>query len=237
MNSHQTDIVRLAWVREFGLPDDASLDDAARLDVIDDDADHVRFVVIDGRAILVGPADIVDRAADLSHDVLATRDGLSSIVGDRRGRCGGPSVLAYLDEVRDDVPVEHPLVSHDRSDADTVLASVPPDDAAGLRRVEMSWFTVFDDAAGENDAIAVASCGYVEWQGFVAVTAALTVPSHRRRGFGLTAGRLATNDAMDAGLIPQLRVAPDNPSARLYARKLGFTELGVEIGMELRPPG
>ena len=238
MNTHQIDIVRLAWARELGLPDDASLDDAGRLHVVDDDSDRVMFVVLDGHAVLVGPEQIIERAEGVSNDVLATRDGLADVAGSRRGRCGGPIVLAYLDDSRDEIRVGHPLISHEGADADRVVASVPPDDAAGIRSFGVdSWFTVFDDAMGESDATPAATAGYVEWRGFLADTVAVTTPSYRRRGFGATAARLATNEAIDAGLIPQWAVPVDNAPARLFGRSLGFTELGVRIGMELTPPG
>ncbi|MBM7415999.1 MULTISPECIES: GNAT family N-acetyltransferase [Nocardiaceae] len=238
MNSHQIDIVRLAWARELGLPDDASLDDAERLHVVDDDSTRLTFVVLDGHAVLVGPGDILDRAEAVGNDVLATRDGLAELAGQRRGRCGGPRVLAFLDDSRDDVRVEHPLISHDGHDVDRVLALVPPDDATGIRAVGVdSWFTVFDDADGEDDALPAAAAGYVEWRGFLADTVAVTVPSRRRRGYGSTAARLATNEAIDAGLVPQWSVPMDNATARLFGLSLGFTELGVHIAMELTDPG
>lgn len=238
MNSHQIDIVRLAWIRELGLPDDAALDDADRVHVVDDEADALVFVVLDGRAVLVGPEEMVERAEHVPNDVVATRDGLAGIAGARRGRCPGPYVLAYQGDIGDEVRVQHPLVSTERRDADRVLASVPPDDAAGpLAPGVDTWFTVFDDAAGEDDAVPAATAGYVEWHGFVAATVTVTTPSYRRRGYGATAARLATNDAIDAGLIPQWTVPADDAPARLFGTSLGFTELGVRIGMELTPRG
>lgn len=239
MNSHQIDIVRLAWARDLGLPDGTFRPASEpRTVLVDDDATRVRFVVLDGHAVLVGPADVIDRAQDVPPDVLATRDGLADVVGPRRGRCSGPLVLAYLDEVGTDVGVEHPLLSHSRRDAERVLSTTPPDDAVAARAADATtWVTVFDDTAGEDDAIPVAASGYVEWQGFLADTVAVTVPSHRRRGFGLTAARLATNDAIDSGLIPQLRVGLDDAGARLFGRAVGFTELGVAIAMDLPAPG
>ncbi|MGB6181821.1 MAG: GNAT family N-acetyltransferase [Rhodococcus sp. (in: high G+C Gram-positive bacteria)] len=238
MNSHQIDIVRLAWARELGLGDHSSLDHADRLHVIDDDTTDLTFVVLDGHAVLVAPEEMIDRASRISNDVLATRDGLADIAGSHRGRCAGPQVLAYLDDSRSDVRMERPLISHEKGDARRVVAAVPPDDAAGIRPADVdSWFTVFDDAAGEADAAPAAAAGYVEWQGFIADTVAVTAPHYRRRGFGSTAARLATNDAIDGGLIPQWTVPMDDSAARLFARSLGFTELGVRIRMELTTPG
>ncbi len=263
MNSHQIDIVRLAWARDLGLPDSSfrpasglpgdsrpasglpgdsrpapEIDTGARTLLVDDSARRVRFVVLDGHAVLVGPSDVLERADDVPSDVLATRDGLADVVGPRRGRCSGPMVLAYLDEVRADVGAPNPLLSHSRRDAERVLSTTPPDDAVAARAADATtWVTVFDDSAGDADAVPVSAAGYVEWQGFLSDTVAVTVPSHRRRGYGLTSARLATNDAIDSGLIPQLRVAMDDAGARLFGRSLGFTELGVAIAMDLPAPG
>ncbi len=272
MNSHQIDIVRLAWARDLGLPDSsfrpasglpadfrpasglpadyrpasglpaesrpASGLPADRTLLVDDTARRVRFVVLDGHAVLVGPSDVLERADGVPADVLVTRDGLADVVGPRRGRCSGPVVLAYLDDVRTDVGAHNPLLSHSRRDAERVLSTTPPDDAVAARAADATtWVTVFDDSAGEADAVPVSAAGYVEWQGFLADTVAVTVPSHRRRGYGKTSARLATNDAIDSGLIPQLRVAMDDAGARLFGRSLGFTELGVAIAMDLPAPG
>ncbi|MGU3435766.1 GNAT family N-acetyltransferase [Actinomycetes bacterium M1A6_2h] len=234
MNSHQIDIVRLAWARALGLPDDAFLEPRTRVVAEDDDAEAIDFVVLDGRSALTGPSWAIARADGMSNETLATRDGIRALAGHRAGRCAGPTTLAYADDVRGDVGHESPLISHDLGHVLALESAVPPDDAAeaDIAR-KRNWFTVMDDADGEESAKPVSSAGYVEFHGFVADMGVLTASDHRRRGYGFTAARLATNDAIDAGLIPQWQAHVDNLGGRLLGDALGYTELGLRTQVRL----
>lgn len=55
----------------------------------------------------------------------------------------------------------------------------------------------------------------------------LTDPDHRRHGYAAVVGRLATNDAIDDGLIPQWRARPENTTARRLAARLDYVEIGA----------
>lgn len=234
MNSHQIDIVRLAWARALGLPDDAFLEPRTRVVAEEDDADTIDFVVLDGRSALTGPSWAISRADGVSNETLATRDGIRALAGSRAGRCAGPTTLAYADEVRGDVSQESPLISHDLDHVLALEAAVPPDDAAEADIMrKRNWFTVMDDAEGEESARPVSSAGYVEFHGFVADMGVLTAADRRRRGFGFTAARLATNDAIDAGLVPQWQAHVDNLAGRLLGEALGYTELGIRTQVTL----
>ncbi len=56
----------------------------------------------------------------------------------------------------------------------------------------------------------------------------LTPPPFRRRGFGLLSAALATNEALDFGLVPQWRSRIENTASRRTAARLGFVEVGSQ---------
>ncbi|WP_305094425.1 GNAT family N-acetyltransferase [Prescottella sp. R16] len=221
MDRHQIDIVRLAWARELGLPDRSF--DTGGVRHVRADTDHVRFVSIAGAAALVGPEWAVDRAHALTDDDLAAPGGLRTLAGDRAGRSTGPVVLGWAADFGTAPPVRNPLVSHDLEHVRILEGACPPDDVAEAALATKSdWFTVLGDTHRP-----VASAARTELQGIVADMGVLTDPAVRRRGFGTTAGLLATNDALDAGLVPQWRAHRDNIASRRLAARLGFEELGT----------
>ena len=136
--------------------------------------------------------------------------------------------------MRVDIGREDPLVSHDLGHVLALESSTPPDDAAeaDLAR-KRNWFVVMDDTAGEEAAAPVSGSGYLEWQGFLGDMGTLTAVAHRRSGFGFTAARLATNDAIDSGLVPQWRSNIDNIAGRLLGQALGYEEIGIHTSVEL----
>lgn len=227
VDGHQIDIIRLAWARELGLPDRAFDDSGVRHVRIDDDADRIRFVTLAGSTALVGPAWAVDRAEDRSDNDLARSGGLLALAKDHSGRCSGPVALAWAADFGKSVAVEQPLVSHDLEHVRALESACPPDDVAEAALTDKAnWFTVLDDTHRP-----LASAAFREWQGIIADMGALTLPDARRRGFGATAARLATNDALDAGLIPQWRAHRDNVASRRLAARLGYEELGTVVSV------
>ncbi|WP_433613317.1 GNAT family N-acetyltransferase [Prescottella agglutinans] len=231
MDGHQIDIIRLAWARELGLTDRALDDSGVRHVRIDDSDDRIRFVTIAGAGALVGPAWAVDRAQAHSDEELARPGGLLALTKDHSGRSSGPVELAWAADFGKGIAVEEPLVSHEFEHVLALQTACPPDDVAeaGLSD-KANWFTVVDDAHRP-----LASAGYAEWQGIIADMGALTAPAARRRGFGATATRLATNDALDAGLIPQWRAHRDNVASRRLASGLGYEELGTYVSIAVAP--
>ena len=231
MDGHQIDIIRLAWARELGLTDRALDDPEVRHVRVDDADDRIRFVTIAGAGALVGPAWAVERAQSWSDEELTRSGGLLALAKDHSGRSSGPVELGWAADFGKGIAVEEPLVSHEFEHVLALEAACPPDDVAEAALSDKAnWFTVVDDAHRP-----LASAGYAEWQGIIADMGALTAPPARRRGFGATATRLATNDALDAGLIPQWRAHRDNLASRRLAACLGFEELGTYVSIAVAP--
>lgn len=231
MDGHQIDIIRLAWARELGLPDRAFDDPDVRHVRVDDSADRIRLVTIAESTALVGPAWAVERARHHSDSELARSGRLLALAKDHSGRCSGPIVLGWAADFGKGVAVEEPLVSHELEHVVALEAACPPDDVAEAALTgKANWFTVVDDAHRP-----LASAGYAEWQGIIADMGALTLPTARHRGYGATAAQLATNDALDAGLVPQWRAHFDNVASRRLAAHLGYEELGTVVSIAVTP--
>lgn len=227
VDDHQIDILRLAWSRELGLPDHALADPGVRHVRIDETTDRILFVTIAGASALVGPGWAVHRAQQHDDDELVRGRGLLALAKDHGGRCAGPVALGWAPDFGKNIGIEDPLVSHDRDHVVALESLCPPDDVTEADLTGKStWFTLVDD-----EHRPLASAGYSEWQGIVAGMGALTVPSVRRRGLGVTAAQLATNDALDAGLIPQWRAHHDNVASRRLAARLGYTDFGTHLSI------
>lgn len=231
MDDHQIDILRLAWSRELGLPDHALTDQGRRHVRIDEATDRIQFVTIAGASALVGPGWAVHRAQQHDDDELVRTRGLLALAKDHAGRCSGPVELRWAPDFGTHIAVDDPLVSHERDHVVALQGLCPPDDVTEADLTGKStWYTLVDD-----DHRPLASAGYAEWQGIVADMGALTVPAARRRGLGMTAAQLATNDALDAGLIPQWRAHHDNVASRRLAERLAYEELGTHLSIAVTP--
>lgn len=231
VDGHQIDIIRLAWARELGLADRAFDDPGVRHIRVDEATGRIRLVTIAGSTALVGPAWAIDRAEHHSDGELTRPGGLLALAKDHSGRCSGPVALAWAADFGKAVAVEEPLVSHELEHVRALESACPPDDVAEAALSDKAhWFTVVDDAHRP-----LASSAFAEWQGIIADMGALTRPAVRRRGFGATAARLATNDALDAGLIPQWRAHRDNVASRRLAAHLGYDELGTVVSIAVTP--
>ena len=66
---------------------------------------------------------------------------------------------------------------------------------------------------------------FVEWT-ILAPLGVLTAPSARRQGWATRAAAVATNEALDRGLIPQWRARTGNTASLALAEKLGYLPLG-----------
>ncbi|WP_213577084.1 GNAT family N-acetyltransferase [Rhodococcus sp. USK13] len=225
MDPHHLDIVRLAWSRELGLPDDTLTDRPGRATRADPEADTLRFLDLGGTSAMVGPDWILRRAERLSDRDLTEPATLLGLVQDRSGRCSGPLTLWFTSDYQEPVTGRPPVVSDDRGHVRELETVCPPDDVTEAHlSTRDRWFTILDDAQQP-----VSSAGYSEFQGFVADVAVLTAPLFRCRGLGTQAAGIATDDALDSGLIAQFRAPRDAPASRRLAARSGYRELGTYI--------
>ena len=165
--------------------------------------DDIHVLDLAGSGAIVGPQWFIERTEDISVDALLQPARLLEIAGDHGGRITGPVDLAFLGDYTDAPPDEQLLISHDIDDALAVAALCPPDDSTTADLGNRTrWFTAL------TDSTEVLGCAaYSEFQGFVADLTTLTAPAHRRHGIGCAVTLLAAEDALDSGLIPQLRTS------------------------------
>jgi len=228
VDDHHLDIIRLAWARELGLGDSA-LRPAHTARVVGDD---IHVLDLAGSGAIVGPQWFIERTEDISVDALLQPARLLEIAGDHGGRITGPVDLAFLGDYTDAPPDEQLLISHEVDDALAVAALCPPDDSttADLEN-RTRWFTAV------TDSTEVLGCAaYSEFQGFVADLTTLTAPAHRRRGIGCAVTLLAAEDALDSGLIPQLRTSRGSAIAATLPRKAKFDVLGAYARVHVHLP-
>jgi hypothetical protein len=225
VDPHHLDIVRLAWSRELGLPDDALTDRPGRATRADPEADTLRFLDLRGTSAMVGPDWILRRAERLSDRDLTEPATLLGLVEDRSVRCSGPLTLWFTSDYQEPATGRPPVVSDDREHVRELETACPPDDVTEAHlSTRDRWFTILDDAQQP-----VSSAGYSEFQGFVADVAVLTAPLFRCRGLGTQAAGIATDDALDSGLIAQFRAPRDAPASCRLAARSGYRELGTYI--------
>lgn len=229
MDAHHLDIVALAWSREFGLPDGALREPGTRSVRVDDAAGQIRVLRLGAASAVVGPRWAIERTADLDDDELVSRGALLALTKDHAGRGAAPSTLSYASDFCRETGTEWPLISHHLAHVLELQRCCPPDDVdeADLA-ARRNWFTLVDD-----DHRPLTSAAYTELQGILADMGVLTVPRHRHGGLATTVATLATNDALDGGLIPQWRAHRDNTASRRLAARLGFVECGTLAAVEV----
>lgn len=230
MDDHHLDIIRLAWARHLGLGDSA-LRSTHTARVTEEGAELIHVLQLAEAAAVVGPRWFTERTANEDATALLEPTRLLELTKDHGGRLTSHTQLAFLADYTDHTPAEQLLISREQSDALSVARSCPPDDAtvADLSSSD-HWFTALGD-----DHQPLASAAYREFQGFVADLTALTDPAHRRRGLACGTVFLAAEDALDAGLIPQLRIPSGHLGGAAIARALDFTVLGIHSTAAVQP--
>ncbi len=204
----------------------------SRYIAIDPTATSLTFVSLGGASALIGPQWAVEKVQTYSDEQLADRSTPSAL-GDV-GRSRGPTALYFADEIGTTIGRHDPLISHEPDHVLALERLCAPDDviAADLSR-KRSWFTLLSDDRPANRASPLASAGYQEWEGLLADVGVLTASSARRQGNAQVVARLATNDAIDEGLIPQWQASIDNGTSRRLASRLGYQEWGVFVSIDL----
>jgi hypothetical protein len=151
---------------------------------------------------------------------------------DHGGRLLGQACLAFTDAYVPGDELGVAVVTDDPAAVVDLEKACPPDDVTEVGLAEMGRALVTLDELDRPTA----GAGYQEWEQIIAHLGVLTPPPFRRQGFGLLASAIATNDALDAGLIPQWRARVENRASRAIAARLGFVEIGSQTTVVLPPP-
>jgi GNAT superfamily N-acetyltransferase len=221
-------IVRLAWARVLGLPDAALSKPAGGLITRPSD-EVIMFVRLWQHEVLVGPSGFLDHVCGKDSDELVDGSRLLALSGRWGGRLLGQATLAFRDEY---LALDERVAVSVTDDPAAVLdleKACPPDDVAEVGLADMSRALVTLDELDQPTA----GAGYAEWEQIIAHLGVLTPPAFRRRGFGQVAAALATNDALDRGLVPQWRARIENRASRSTAARLGFVEVGSQTTVVL----
>ena len=221
-------IVELAWARHLGLPDDALQGDPSPRRTRTDDS-VATFVRLGEHRVLVGPGWLLERAEEVDDRVLASGPGLLGLSartpdGAAPGRLLGETVLAFADGYVEHDALETVVVADDPQAVHDLERQCPPDDVTEVGLASRAErFVLLDDREA-----ATAGSGYDEWEHILAHLGVLVPPALRREGLGTLAGALATNDALDSGLVPLWRYRAEHRASEALARRLGFERLGTQ---------
>ncbi len=223
-------IVRLAWSRVLGLPDDALSGADLRVEHVPDPPRSLMTVRLGPTTAVVGPDWFVEAARDLAPDDLARVGTLLALAEGHGGADPlGVGVLAFTDEHVDLPGLDDAEIGDEAALVARLRESCPPADVeeSALLELDPAFVLVEDD-------VPVAGAGYTEWVGLLAHVGVVTATGHRRRGRGLLAAAAATNDALASGLVAQWRARHDNEASLRLARRLGYAELGTQTTVVLR---
>ena len=226
-------IIQLGWSRLLKLDDTAFAEAAGeRIYRRDDDAELLTFVRLFGEEALVGPGWALDAAAELDGGTLARHSTLLQLTRDQGGRGLGAANLYFCDSLPALEPRDDVAVSDDLEFAVALERLCPPDDIAEVDLSSMEHRTILvDDATAPPTPFAGA--GYDIWSGILAHLGVLTAPDHRGKGHAVFITKVAVEEAMAAGLIPQWRARTDNTASIKTALSAGFIESGSQTSVLL----
>lgn len=211
-------IVRLAWSRRLGLADEAlTRPGRSRRE----DERVLMGVALGGSTVAIGPRSLSAALAELSDDELTDGPTLLSLAGGS-GRLIGDSTLSFTDTYVADRSWTSVEVDDGAASVGELERLCPPDDVLEVGLSGLEWrFAVRSDAD-----VPVAGAGFDEWEQILAQVGVLTAPTARRQGWATRAAAVATNEALDRGLVPQWRCRTDNAASSALAAKLGYRVLG-----------
>lgn len=188
------------------------------------DESMIMFVSLWQHRVLIGPHWLIDMAPTLSNAELAGGSQLLSLSAAHAGRLLGEAVLGFTDEyVRGD-DLDKVPVSDEVESVAALERACPPDDVAEATLSLMSQHFVTLDEQGH----ATAAAGYGESQGILAPIGVLVPPIYRLAGHGTQAAAIATNHALDAGLVAQWRARRGHRASLALSRRLGYREIGAQ---------
>lgn len=222
--------MRLAWSRILGLDGDGVTAVGRRRYRQTDATGAVMFVRLFGESVFLGPSWACAAARRHGDDDLASIRTLLELCAGRHGRAIGHATLAYTDTYVP-VPSFDQVVSREPEAVAALENVCPPDDVLEVGLTEMvETFVLVDEYAPQ---VALAGSGYLEWERILGHVGVLTDPAHRGAGLATAVGAVATNDALDAGLVPQWRTRVGNAASRRVAAALGYTEVGSQTTVVL----
>lgn len=223
MDPNTEAIIRLAWSRILGL-DDGALDQEASEVLTRTDDSVLSYVRLWDHRVLIGPSWALGLAPDLAAADGDAATVLLAAAAPHGGRLLGRATLAFTDSYVPGPHLETAVVTDDPAAVQDLEASCPPDDVTEVGLGGMARALVTLDELDRPTA----GAGYEEWQGIVGHLGVLTPPPFRRQGHAMVAAGIATNDALDAGLVPQWRARTENRASRRTAARLGFREVGTQ---------
>lgn len=236
MDENTRSIIELAWARVLQLPDDALMAHTpGRITRPDDSV--IMFVTLWEHRVLVAPEAVLQRAAELSDEQLVDGPTLLALsrdpgTGSGAGRLLGEATLSFTDSYVTGARLESIVVTDDTAAIGDLERLCPPDDSAEVCLSQMMWkFATLD----ETDQI-TAGAGFDEWHRILGHLGVLTPPALRRYGFATVAAGIATNEALDRGLVPQYRARTDNVGSQALAARLGFDRVGSQTTVLLTAP-
>ncbi len=228
MEANTEAIVRLAWARVLGLPDDALTEPADGLLTRHSD-ELIMFVRLWQHEVLIGPRSFVEGRCGFDGADLVDGAQLLALSTRWGGRLLGQATLAFRDEYLALEGLDAATVTDDPAAVLDLEKACPPDDVVEVGLAEMTQAMVTLDELDQPTA----GAGFAEWEQILGHLGVLTPPAFRRRGFGLLAAALATNEALDVGLVPQWRARIENEASRKLAARLGFVEVGSQTTVVL----
>jgi len=226
-------IIRLAWSRVLGVGGGEAPDPGHRTYREDDTIRAVMYVRLFGQSVFIGPSWACDQARRYGDDELEAVRTLLAICSGHGGRAVGQATLAYTDAYVP-IPSFGQVVSRDAAAVAALERACPPDDVSEVGLTEMAETFVLVEE--DQPQVALAGSGYVEWESILGHVGVLTTPEHRGAGLARAVGAVATNDALDAGLVPQWRARVDNEPSQRVAAALGYQEVGSQTTV-LLPTG
>lgn len=223
MEANTRAIVELAWARLLGLDDGVFAESAPdRITRVDDSL--ITFVTLWRHRVLIGPQWFLDVADDHQDRSLASGPALLSLSAGRGSRLVEDAVLSFTDGYVRHASLSVAVVTDDPQASAELERQCPPDDVTevGLSSLAQRFVTV-----DELDQVR-AGAGYDEVEGILAQVGALTPPHRRRSGCATLAAAIATNDALDSGLVPQWRTRRDSVASLALLRRLGYQVVGSQ---------
>lgn len=225
MDANTEAIIRLAWGQSLELEHGvlaAERDDRVYHPVADDTS--LSVIMLGKQTIVTGPSWALAETEMINDDDLSRMSTLLTVTAAHGPRAVGEAVLAYTDDYLSGPELESATVTDDAQAVIDLEQACPPDDvtAVGLS-AKAAPFVLID----EEDK-PIAGAGFDIWGGIIAQLGVLTAHPVRGQGHGTLIAALATNAALDEGLIPQWRIQTDHPASAAMARTLGYRALGKQ---------